>query len=87
MTPELEKYYDTYSDLFLTDGWKQFQEELLNNAKQINSIEHAKDGDDLFFRKGQLSVLGQLLNFEDFIQSGRESAENAEEDTEALYGP
>ena len=43
MSPELEKYYNTYFDLFRTDGWKQLIEELANNASVINSVEATKN--------------------------------------------
>ena len=28
LTPEEEKYYETYFDLFLGEGWKQFVQEI-----------------------------------------------------------
>ena len=45
MAPELQKYYEDYADLFLTDGWKQFQEDIQAAALTINimSLKDAKD--------------------------------------------
>ena len=61
---ETEQYYNTYFDLFRTDGWKQLIEELTQNALVINSVEATKDANDLYLRKGQLNVLAYLINFE-----------------------
>jgi hypothetical protein len=69
MEPELEKYYNNYFDLFRTDGWKQINEELKQNAITINSVEATKDVNDMYFRKGQLNVLAHLINFEDVINN------------------
>ncbi len=64
MDQETQKYYDNYFTLFSTDGWKQLIEELKQNALVINSVEAAKDTNDLYVRKGQLNVLAYILNLE-----------------------
>ena len=82
MDIETEKYFRNYQELFRCDGWKQLLEELQTNAFQINSVELAKDNEDLFFRKGQLVVLANILNLETQIENAQEAAES-EEDTDA----
>ena len=74
MDQETQQYYDTYFSLFLTDGWKQLMQDFNNNAMQINSIEAAKDANDVFFRKGQLNVLAHLLNMETIVKTNYEEA-------------
>ena len=64
-----EAYYNSYFDLFRTDGWKQLTEELTQNAATINNVAVIKDAEDLFFRQGQLEVLVYLLQFEDSINN------------------
>ena len=80
MTPELETYYNTYFDLFRTDGWKQLIEELTNNAAVINSVEATKDNDDLYLRKGQLNVLAHVINLETIINNAFEDLNKESED-------
>ena len=80
MTPELETYYNTYFDLFRTDGWKQLIEELSNNAAVINSVEATKDNDDLYLRKGQLNVLAHVINLETIITNAFEDLNREPED-------
>jgi hypothetical protein len=66
---ELERYYNTYFDLFRSEGWKQFIGELGQNALGINSLEQTKDEADMYFRKGQLNVLNSVINLENMIES------------------
>ena len=64
MDQETQQYYDNYFTLFSTDGWKQLIEELKQNALVINSVEAAKNANDLYMRKGQINVLAYILNLE-----------------------
>ena len=64
-----EAYYNSYFDLFRTDGWKQLTGELTENAATINNVTVVKDTQDLYFRQGQLEVLLYLLQFEDSINN------------------
>ncbi len=77
---ELELYYRNIRDMFGTPGWKQLMEDLISNAVVINSVEAAKDNEDLYFRKGQLAVIANLLNLEAQIDAAEEQAMQAEED-------
>ena len=80
MDQETQQYYDNYFSLFLTDGWKQLMQDFGNNAMQINSIEAAKDADDMFFRKGQLNVLAHLLNMDNIVTNNYDELVKTEED-------
>ena len=82
---ELELYYRNMYRMFASDGWKQLQEDLQNNAAVIDSVELTKDNDDLRFRKGQLAVIASLLNLEAQIEAAEAQAkEEAEELEEAV---
>ena len=72
---ELEKFYRAYEEMFRTEGWKNLMEDLAQNALQINSIEACKDDKDLYFRKGQLSMVANLLNLKDQIETAKEQIE------------
>ena len=82
MNKELELYYRNIRDMFGTDGWKQLMEDLSSNAMVINSVEAAKDNEDLYFRKGQLAVIANLLNLEAQIDAAEAEALKEEEDSE-----
>ena len=76
LDPETQQYYDNYFNLFQTDGWKQLTEELQQNALVINSVEAAKDANDLYMRKGQINVLAYILNLESTTNNNYEELNN-----------
>jgi len=49
----------------------------------INSVEAAKDNEDLYFRKGQLAIIANLLNLEAQIDATEAEALKEDEVEEA----
>lgn len=80
---DLEQYYNTYRELFSNKGWKLLLEDLMQNASVINSVEACKNAEDLQFRKGQLSIIANMINLEAQIKAAEEQAEEAEQDEAA----
>ncbi len=82
---DLEQYYNTYRDLFANEGFKLLVQDLANNANVINSVEATKDSNDMYFRKGQLSIIANIINLEAQIEAAGESilAENSSDGEEA----
>lgn len=68
MTPEEEKYYETYFDLFLSQGWKQFVQEIEDIIDGYR-IEDIKDEKHLNSVKGQLQMLQRVAKFERSIRN------------------
>jgi len=68
MTPELEKYYEQYFDLFVTDGWKQFISDISANLEQFDIRSIEKFG-DLRYSQGQIKVIDHILNWETLIRN------------------
>jgi hypothetical protein len=66
--------------LFNSDGFKQLIGELSNNATQLADIQSVKDGDELFYRKGQVAALATVINLENTITAAREQAEAEEQE-------
>lgn len=81
MTPELEKYYETYFDLFTTDGWKQFVEDISSSANHFN-IRTVKDESELKFMQGQLLILDHIVNWEVSVRNNYDSINNEEAEEE-----
>jgi hypothetical protein len=79
MAPELQKYYEDYADLFLTDGWKQFQEDIQAAALTIN-IMSLKDAKDLHISQGKLDVFQRLLNWQNSIDNAYDELLNEEKE-------
>jgi len=63
MNLEDEKYYETFFDLFGTDGWEQFTATIKENLEGF-SIEGLEDEKHLRHVQGQLFILKNILNFE-----------------------
>lgn len=79
---ELEKYYRSLEDMFRTDGWKNLLEDLQGSANTVNSVEACKDDKDLYFRKGQLVVMANLLNLEAQIETAKQQQAQEQDDSE-----
>ena len=79
---ELEKYYRSFEEMFRLDGWKNLMEDLKGSADTVNSVEACQDNKDLYFRKGQLVVMANLLNLESQIETAKQEQEDEEEQME-----
>lgn len=80
MTPETEKYFRDLNDMFRSEGWKILIEDMKASLVGVNSVEFAKDEQDLFFRKGQLAVMNNILNLETQVAAAQELAEQEDQD-------
>jgi len=76
---ELEKYYRSFEEMFRSDGWKNLMEDIKGSADNVNSVEACKDDKDLYFRKGQLVVMANMLNLEAQIETAKQQQQDEEE--------
>jgi|TARA_R110001606_G_scaffold7362_3_gene32624 hypothetical protein len=84
MNQELETYFDNYFAMFRSEGWKQLISDLRGNVENINSVELTEDVNNLYFRKGQLAILGTLFNLETQIDSSQQQALEGESEDETV---
>lgn len=78
MDKDLQKYYETYFDLFSSPGWKQYIKDVEDNRTLMSDVLSIKDGNDLYYRKGTLETLDRILNFEFAIEAAYEEAQDEE---------
>jgi hypothetical protein len=78
MTPELEAYFDKYNELFNSNGYAQFKEEIEGTIKDLSELSTIKSSDELFFRKGQIDAFRRILNYQDAVAIAREQAEETD---------
>ena len=71
---ELEVYFRNMNSLFRQEGWLTLLEDMRLNSLNIDSIENTKDVNDLHFRKGQLNIIGFLLNLEETTRIGQDES-------------
>jgi len=79
---KLEKYYRSFEEMFRLEGWKNLLEDIKGSADSVNSVEACQDDKDLYFRKGQLAVMANLLNLEAQIETAKEQQDEQEVDLE-----
>mgnify|MGYP000595383912 FL=1 len=72
MDKELQEYFENYFDLFQHKGWDQLMEDLQEVLDSIDilSLENSKD---LHLVQGKLSMLNQILNWQDSITNSHDS--------------
>ena len=70
-----EKEYEALKDLFLTDGWKLFIGYLESDANVLANCRYLKDEKELYFARGKLAVLDDLINFESKLDAAYEASE------------
>ena len=79
MTREEQKYYDNYFELFGSGGWVQLLDEL-KDREATYDLAYINDERSLYLAKGELGIIRMLLNFEQFIEQGYESAPKEQTD-------
>ena len=62
---ENKEFYHNRLSLCEHDGWRDLVAELSNLEEQVNTLDTVDNVSDLWFIKGQLSILRQVLNLED----------------------
>lgn len=78
MDKDTQQYFDKYFDLFASEGWKQFIEDMEGNRELMSDLMTVKDANDLFYRKGQVDVLNRIVNFQDSIENAHKVVANEE---------
>ena len=78
-----EKYYEAFLDMFSSDGWKQLMNECKQNGLTLNNVSEVKDAEQLWYTKGQLNILGNMLNLETTVRFAIDQL-NEEEEAENL---
>jgi len=81
---QLEEEFDSFFDLFRNDGYKRLIEQLSIQLSLIDNLMDTKDLDDLRIRQGQMSVLKQLIDFENTTRNEYEQWLE-EQSTQAMY--
>jgi hypothetical protein len=78
-----DKYYETYRDLFITEGWKQYVQEAKESFEAIN-LADAKDWDSFLVLKTRKGMLEAIIKFEDLILANEAYVE-AQKDLEIYH--
>ena len=60
-----KEFYDNRINLVETDGWIDLIEELKTISESVKRIDSIDNEKDLWFARGQLSILRQMIVLED----------------------
>ena len=80
MDQNTQKYYEDYFNMFSTDGWKSFIEEIQTSFDTFR-IEDINDNAQLHQIKGQREQLFRILKFEWAIKSSYDSIVESTDDS------
>ena len=75
MDKELQDYYENLLDLFATQGWKQYIEDISDNKEILEDITTINDEKQFWFRRGQLEAIQRVLAYESTIKNSYEDFE------------
>jgi hypothetical protein len=65
MHVDSKEFYQARLSLTEQDGWRDLVEELSNLESLINQVDSVDNEKDLWFAKGQLSILRQVIGLEE----------------------
>jgi|TARA_R100001530_G_scaffold28300_2_gene22385 hypothetical protein len=60
-----QEFLEKRLDLFNSDAWSLFMEELTTMATSLENIQTIDDEKTLFLRRGQVEILNMIVNLEE----------------------
>ena len=72
MDQELQAYYEDRFSMMSTKGWKDLQEDLDKMIKVLHNVSVIQDEKDLWFKKGELSILTWLKTLKEVSERAYE---------------
>lgn len=83
LTPEQAQYFDNFEQLFLTEGWKTFVEEMKKNRQDLfDSALYMNHHDSFLIGKGRVQTFDQVIGFEKMIENIKLAVDEADEKDE-----
>ena len=76
MVIEDKEFYDNRINLVETDGWIDLVEELKTLSESVKRIDSIDNEKDLWFARGQLSILRQMIVLEDATKAAMTELDN-----------
>ena len=70
-----QEEYEALKDTFMTDGWKLFLKYLESDADVLANCRYLKNEQELYYTRGKLAVLDDLINFEAKLDAAYETSE------------
>ena len=77
MSSEDQRFFDDCRSLFLTDGWKHFQNEI-NVALQSLNLGTINSSEEFWKAKGKFETLLQVAGWENAVLAAEQQSEDSE---------
>ena len=77
MNSEDQRFFDDCRSLFLTDGWKHFQNEI-NVALQSLNLGAINSSEEFWKAKGKFEMLLQVAGWENAVLAAEQQSEDSE---------
>lgn len=81
MSPDLQKYYEAREEMMLSQGWKDLMTDIKEMKAATNVLSIVKTNEDLWFRKGELSMMDWMLGLQEMSQSAFEQLKKDDDET------
>ena len=72
LTQEDKQFYHNRLNLIEQDGWRELVQELKTLEDLTNNLDSVESEKDLWFARGQLSVLRQMIGLEETTKAAAE---------------
>tara|TARA_R110002124_G_scaffold36410_2_gene117280 strand:- start:1752 stop:1982 length:231 start_codon:yes stop_codon:yes gene_type:complete len=76
MAKDNKEFYRDRVDLLETEGWADLIEELKVMSESVKRLESIDNEKDLWFARGQLSILRQMIVLEDATKAAMTELDN-----------
>lgn len=68
MSPEDQKKFDEYFDLFRQSGWKRMVEDLQESILDVDTVHGCDSMKEVGFRQGKLHAFSNIINLEEYMK-------------------
>jgi hypothetical protein len=58
---ELEEYFEALFEMYPTAGWKKLTEDMVRLKEIYSRVDDLETANELWFRKGQLDIINQII--------------------------
>jgi hypothetical protein len=76
MTPELQKYYEDRLSMMGEQGWRDLVADVEEMKKATNQLFGISDVNQLFFKKGEISIMDWIINLRQISSDAYEELKN-----------
>lgn len=76
---ELEAYFTALFEMYPSAGWRMLLEDMGRLAQIYNRVDDVETRDELWFRKGQMNIINQILTHQARSEAGYTAAMEEQE--------